>query len=71
MLSGYPHRFLDGASRSSPAAFWGCRLHGRFGEDLARAGATALWIQGWQIAAYWQAARAAHAAGIAVWLRGE
>lgn len=71
LLSAYPHRFLGGVSKSTPGAFWGCRLHGRFGEQLARSGATALWIQGWQVAAYWQAARHAHASGIAVWLRGE
>ena len=71
LLSGYPHRFLDGASTAAPGTVWGCRLHRRFGEELARSGATVLWIQGWQVAAYWQAARQAHASGIALWLRGE
>lgn len=71
LLSGYPHRFLKGASRSTPGRFWGCRLHGRFGEQLLRRGATTLWIQGWQVAAYWQASRQARASGIALWLRGE
>ena len=33
--------------------------------------AAALWIQGWNVAAYWQAVREARAAGVEVWLRGE
>lgn len=64
LLSGYPHRFLSDAATTAPDSFWGCRLR----EPLA---ATALWIQGWQVAAYWQAAFRASAAGIPVWLRGE
>jgi glycosyltransferase involved in cell wall biosynthesis len=71
LLSGYPHRFLDGASRSAPGLFWGCRLHGDFAARLKQMGATALWIQGWQVAAYWQAARQAASLKIPVWLRGE
>ncbi|MDO9411041.1 MAG: glycosyltransferase family 4 protein [Pseudolabrys sp.] len=71
LLSGYPHRFLDGAKRSEPGHFWGCRLHENLSARLKRAGATALWMQGWQVAAYWQAARQAKAAGVPVWLRGE
>lgn len=71
LLSGYPHRFLEGAERSSPGAFWGCRLHEPLARRLRVSGATALWIQGWQVAAYWQAACAARSAGVALWLRGE
>lgn len=71
LLSGYPHRFLDGAADAKPGTFWGCRLHEDLGEQLRRCGASALWIQGWQVAAYWQAARQARAAGIELWLRGE
>lgn len=71
LTSGYPHRFLDRANRCKPDAFWGCRLHEDLAERLSQAGATALWIQGWQVAAYWQAARQARRAGVALWLRGE
>jgi glycosyltransferase involved in cell wall biosynthesis len=71
LLSGYPHRFLDGAAEAKPGTFWGCRLHGRLSDQLRRCGASALWIQGWQVAAYWQAARHARAAGVELWLRGE
>lgn len=71
LTSGYPHRFLPDAAKTAPDSFWGCRLRGPFVARLRECGATALWIQGWQVLAYWQAAFAAHAAGIPVWLRGE
>jgi len=71
LLSGYPHRFLAGAADATPGTFWGCRLQENLGERLARCGASALWIQGWQVAAYWQAARQAHTADVELWLRGE
>lgn len=71
LARGYPHRFLAGADRTAPDDFWGCRLRGSFATQLREVGASALWLQGWQVAAYWQAAFAAHAAGIPVWLRGE
>ena len=34
-------------------------------------GANVLWIQGWQVAAYWQAVFAAAQVGTELWLRGE
>jgi glycosyltransferase involved in cell wall biosynthesis len=71
LLSGYPHRFLDGAADAIPDTFWGCRLHENLSDRLKRCGASALWIQGWQVAAYWQAARQARGAGVELWLRGE
>lgn len=71
MLAGYPHRFMQGADMVAPDRVWQCRLREPFAARLREAGATALWIQGWQVAAYWQAAFAAHGAGIPVWLRGE
>ncbi len=71
LLEGYPHRFLEGADQSSPSSFFGCRLHENLTQRLRSAGATALWIQGWQVLAYWQAIRAAREAGVEVWLRGE
>lgn len=71
LLSGYPHRFLAGAERSRPGTFWGCRLHEPLARRLGVSGATALWIQGWQVAGYWQAAGLARSAGVELWLRGE
>ena len=70
-LAGYPYRFLETVEGSTPAAFWKCRLEERLRDRLRASGATALWIQGWQVAAYWQAVREARAAGVEVWLRGE
>ncbi len=71
MLSGYPHRFLEGAESTHPAKPWECRLSGDFINKLRESGATALWIQGWQVLGYWQAAFAARKACVHLWLRGE
>jgi glycosyltransferase involved in cell wall biosynthesis len=70
-LSGYPHRFIQTPEDASPVTAWRCRLRERLRDRLRRAGAKALWIQGWQVIAYWQAAREAKAAGIELWLRAE
>jgi glycosyltransferase involved in cell wall biosynthesis len=70
-LSGYPYRFLKSGDRASPARFWHCRLHERLRDRLSASGAKAIWIQGWQVAGYWQALREAHAAGVDIWLRAE
>jgi glycosyltransferase involved in cell wall biosynthesis len=70
-LSGYTHRFLEVDRRATPASFWKCRLRERLRDRLRASHASALWIQGWQVAAYWQAVREARAAGVEVWLRGE
>ncbi|MEY2480208.1 MAG: hypothetical protein QOI04_1135 [Verrucomicrobiota bacterium] len=71
MLSGYPHRFLDVAPSATPNDFLKCRLRGDFTQLLRDAKVKAVWIQGWQVAAYWQAAFAARKVGTEVWLRGE
>lgn len=71
VLSGYPHRVLDTAAGASPTAPWQCRLREPLRERLRRSGAKALLIQGWQVAAYWQAVWEAKAAGVEVWLRAE
>ncbi len=71
MLSGYPCRFLDIDPRATPNNFWKCRVRGDFAELLRKAKAKAIWIQGWQVAGYWQAAWAAKKVGAEVWLRGE
>ena len=52
-------------------SFWRLRLKSRFGRTLHQIGANVLWIQGWQVAAYWQAVLAAQRAGVRVWLRGD
>src|SRR5436190_11838874 len=71
ILAGYPYRFLESASGSRPGSFWDCRLREPLRDRLRQAGATALWIQGWQVAAYWQAVHEARAVDVDVWLRGE
>ncbi|MGH9881414.1 MAG: glycosyltransferase [Pyrinomonadaceae bacterium] len=71
MLSGYPSRFLKTNANHDVARFSRLRLTEPLGDLLKKSNAKALWIQGWQVAAYWQAVSEAHAAGIPVWLRGE
>jgi glycosyltransferase involved in cell wall biosynthesis len=71
MLEGYPHQFLKGADAVHPAKFWDCRIRENLAAKLRASGATALWIQGWQVAGYWQAVLAARSAGVELWLRGE
>jgi glycosyltransferase involved in cell wall biosynthesis len=71
LLEGYPHRFLKAAPGATPAHFGKCRLHEPLVDRLRLTGATALWVQGWQVAAYWQAVWAAKRMGVEVWLRGE
>ena len=71
MLKGYPYRFLE----TTPAApditrFLGVRING-IRQLLREHRVTNLWINGWQVAAYWQATIAAHRLGIPVWLRAE
>jgi glycosyltransferase involved in cell wall biosynthesis len=71
LLSGYSHRFLQTAAGASPASFWRCRVTERLRDRLREVSAKFVWIQGWQVAAYWQAVREAKAVGAQVWLRGE
>ncbi|HNY38747.1 MAG TPA: glycosyltransferase family 4 protein [Bryobacteraceae bacterium] len=72
-LQGYPHRFLkinEGWS-VRPEEFFGMRLQEPLIPLMQEKGVTALWIQGWQKYAYWQAVHQARRAGVAVWMRGE
>jgi hypothetical protein len=71
VLEGYPHRFLKNPGNVHPASFWKCRIHEPLQTLLKERGASALWIQGWQVFGYWQAAAAARRAGVDLWLRGE
>lgn len=70
-LSGYPSRFVEVNRQPNVSSFSGLRLGAPLREMFRERGVKALWVQGWQVAAYWQAVRQAHAAGIPVWLRGE
>jgi glycosyltransferase involved in cell wall biosynthesis len=70
-LEGYPYRFVDSAAGARPVSFWGWRLTRDLKPRLLESKAKALWIQGWHVAAYWQAARMASRAGVPLWMRGE
>lgn len=69
LTAGYSHRFID-APRHDITSFLGARLID-FDRDLRAAGATALLVNGWQTAAYWDAIWAAYRIGVPVWLRAE
>ena len=71
LLAGYPHEFLRTNQTPKVHRFWRVRLR----EDLKRRfrekKVKALWIQGWQVFAYWQAVWQAREAGVEIWVRGE
>ncbi len=71
MLAGYPSRFLKVNSNHNVARFGRLRLQDPLVDLLWEKNVRALWIQGWHVAAYWQAVWQARAAGVPVWLRGE
>lgn len=71
LLSGYPHSFLEVPQGATPNSFWHCRARESLSDRIRSRGAKAVWIQGWQVAGYWQAVWAAKQVGAEVWLRGE
>jgi glycosyltransferase involved in cell wall biosynthesis len=71
LLDGYQSEFLDTYKGQRSDSFWWLRLKRGFGSELRGMGAEVLWIQGWQVAAYWQAVFEARQARTEVWLRGE
>jgi glycosyltransferase involved in cell wall biosynthesis len=71
LLGNYQCEFLDTYNGTPSDSFWRLRLKSRFGRTLHQIGANVLWIQGWQVAAYWQAVLGARRAGVRVWLRGD
>ena len=70
-LSGYDHRFIQVNEAPNVSTFHKLRLAEPLGDLFKKRSVTALWVQGWQVAAYWQAVWQANKAGIPVWLRGE
>src|SRR5262245_26038743 len=71
LLAGYDHEFINVRTGPSQHSFLWLRLKSNFGEMLRERGVSALWVQGWQVAAYWQAICGAQRVGVEVWLRGE
>jgi glycosyltransferase involved in cell wall biosynthesis len=70
-LVGYSYRYLDVHHNATPSNFWSCRLRERLRDRLRANNVKAVWIQGWQVAAYWQAVWEARISGVEVWLRAE
>ena len=70
LCGGYDHEFL-GQAGAPAGVFLSTRLGCGFGRVLRERGIRVLWIQGWQVLAYWQAVLAARHQGIPVWLRGD
>ena len=73
LLDGYRHQFLEvhpgwTITAGKPLSV---RLRENLGDRIRAAGVDAVWVQGWQVLAYWQAVWQARRAGSAVWLRGE
>ena len=71
LLEGYDHEFLNVWTGSSQESFFWLSLKSDFKKILNDYLIRVLWIQGWQVAAYWQAAWEADRAGVELWLRGE
>jgi glycosyltransferase involved in cell wall biosynthesis len=72
LLAGYDYAFIEGVQATAPQnSFLWLKLKHGFGEVLKVQGVRALWVQGWQVAAYWQAVWEARRVGVEVWLRGE
>lgn len=71
LLAGYPHRFLALRGPWDLRRFRGIRPAAPIGETLRRAGATALWVEGWRFTVQWDAVAAARRLRIPVLLRGE
>ena len=70
LLTGYPHRFLDPSARDV-TSFTRVRLGAEARALMRSSTPQALLVCGWNVAAYWQAARQAARLGIRVWMRGE
>lgn len=70
LISGYPHRFLS-PSADDVASFIGVRLPREARTLLRGSNVTAVLVNGWNVAAYWQAIRTARKLGMPVWMRGE
>jgi glycosyltransferase involved in cell wall biosynthesis len=71
LLGGYECEFLDTYRGPRFDSFLSLRLKRGFDRELRRVGAEVLWIQGWQVAAYWQAVFEGRRADVEIWLRGE
>lgn len=71
LLEGYPYEFLKTNPNPKIHRFWGVRLQEDLRKRFREKKVKAIWIQGWQVFAYWRAVWEAHESGIEIWLRGE
>ena len=71
LLSGHPHDFLTTPTGASPDSFWKCRLQEDIANRIRVNAVRVVWVNGWDVFAYWQAVWAAKKIGAEVWLRGE
>ena len=71
LFEGYVFEWLaNTASRPGVDHFWGCNTPG-VGTAIRRGDFDAVLVNGWQLFSYWQAIRAAGAAGLPVLVRGD
>lgn len=72
MLSGYPYRFLEVNKGATPnGGFANLRLASSIDKLIHEKHVTHVWINGWQVLAYWQAMYVAKSMGVKIWLRAE
>lgn len=71
MLTGYPYSFLQVNQNATLNHFTGMRLGEPINQLFRQKNVTALWVQGWEFLAYWQAIWQAYNHNIPVWLRGD
>jgi glycosyltransferase involved in cell wall biosynthesis len=71
MLKGYRYRILKTPSGATPNTFWRSWITESLPNLFRETKTKILWVNGWQVAAYWQAVRAADKAKLQVWMRGE
>ena len=53
MLKGYRYRILKTPARATPNTFWRSRITESLPSLLRETKTKVLWVNGWQIAAYW------------------
>lgn len=72
LLDGYVYEFINTNEGASPGTgFWNIRLGKNFTQLLKEKKVSHLWVNGWQVLAYWQAVNLASKLGINICLRGE
>jgi glycosyltransferase involved in cell wall biosynthesis len=71
LLKGYKFLFLPVKNKSNVNNFWNVRLTKSLKEIIGNRNVDTIWIQGWQVLAYWQIVWQANKLKILIWLRAE